>query len=314
MPLNVFSITLLGEDTDDAEDDSSMNAFTTCFTEIDLEDDSECSKEDGNEELTIEELKMLRKEDTEARAIQKERIQDLMKENERLMSIISSLKLKLKEVQNDYDQTIKSVKMLNSGTENLDSILKSGQNSSHRYGLGFDASTSSLKSTFGIKFVPALRKAESKTTLTTTVGSPPAKSSERICYYCGRRVMEMINVMVNDFESTAIRTYDEDDETRNILEKSSTLPVEVPKVDDQADSTNINSKIISKEVIADNFELVPSAHVRKNHPSSSIIGDPSAEIITRKRENVDYSKMIVDLCYTSAIESSTIDVALKDEY
>ncbi|XP_050938640.1 uncharacterized mitochondrial protein AtMg00820-like [Cucumis melo] len=51
-----------------------------------------------------------------------------------------------------------------------------------------------------------------------------------------------------------------------------------------------------------------------NHPSSSILGDPSAGIITRKKEKVDYSKMITDLCYTSAIECSTIDVALKDEY
>ncbi|TYK18161.1 gag-pol polyprotein [Cucumis melo var. makuwa] len=54
-----------------------------------------------------------------------------------------------------------------------------------RYGLGFDALASSFKSTFGVKFVPALRKAESETTLTTTIVSPPAKSPGRICYYCG---------------------------------------------------------------------------------------------------------------------------------
>ncbi|KAA0051590.1 putative mitochondrial protein [Cucumis melo var. makuwa] len=81
-----------------------------------------------------------------------------------------------------------------------------------------------------------------------------------------------------------------DDETLNMPEDSSTLLVEVPKVDDQADD------------------------VRKNHPPSSIIGNPLAGIITRKREKVDYSKMIVYLCYTSAIEHSTVDVALKDEY
>ncbi|KAA0061829.1 putative mitochondrial protein [Cucumis melo var. makuwa] len=93
-----------------------------------------------------------------------------------------------------------------------------------------------------------------------------------------------------------------------------TLPVEVPKADAQTDGADINSKTISKEVIVDNSELVPSAHVRKNHPSSSIIGDPSARIITKKKEKVDYSKRITDLCHTSAIEPSTIDVALKDEY
>ncbi|KAL4014657.1 hypothetical protein IC575_026866 [Cucumis melo] len=126
--------------------------------------------------------------------------------------------------------------------------------------------------------------------------------------------MKTINIVVNDFELTAIRIYDEEDETLNMPEDSSTLSVEVPKVDDQVDGTDINSKIISKEVIADNSELVPSAHMRNNHPPSSIIGDPSAGIITRKREKVNYSKMIADLCYISVIEPSTVDVALKDEY
>ena len=126
--------------------------------------------------------------------------------------------------------------------------------------------------------------------------------------------METTNVVVNDLESTAKRTYDENDKTPNMSVDSSTLPAEVPKVDAQADGANINSKTISKEVIADNYELVPSAHVRNNHPSSSIIGDSSAGVITRKKEKLDYSKMIAHLCYTSVIEPSTVDVALKDEY
>ena len=69
-----YHATLLDEDTNDTKDGSSMNAFTACFTEIDLVNDSGCSNEDGDEDLTFEELKMLRKEDTEAKAIQKERI------------------------------------------------------------------------------------------------------------------------------------------------------------------------------------------------------------------------------------------------
>ncbi|TYK11800.1 gag-pol polyprotein [Cucumis melo var. makuwa] len=124
-------------------------------------------------------------------------------------------------------------------------------------------------------------------------------------------VMETINGLVNDFESAATQTYDEDDETLNIRLDSST---KVLKADPQADGTSINSNTTSKEVIADNSELVSSAHMRKNHPPSSIIGDPSAAITTRKKEKVDYSKMIADLCYTSTIEPSTVIVALKDEY
>ena len=95
---------------------------------------------------------------------------------------------------------------------------------------------------------------------------------------------------------------------------NSLCPVEVPKTDALIDDASMNSKKISKEVIADNPEFVPSAHVKKNHLSSSIIGDPVAGIITRKKEKVDYLKMIADLCYTSDIEPSTVDIALKDEY
>ncbi|KAA0059924.1 Peptidase aspartic, catalytic [Cucumis melo var. makuwa] len=398
-----YHATLSDEDTDDTEDDSSMNAFTTCFTEIDLIDDSGCSNEDGNKDLSFEELKMLRKEDIKARAIQKERIQDLMEENERLMSVIASLKLKLKEVQNEYDQTIKYVNMLNSGTENLDSILKSGQNSSSKYGLGFDASVSSRNSTsevsgcsrrmigngsffselkecvsgyvtFGdgargriiakgnidknnlpclndVRYVDGLkanlisvsqlqgysvnfsktgcvvtdkdnqvlmkgrrqedkcyhlkgksdtvkiciglclnlqcekgkkiikirsdhgkefdnedlnsfcqseaykeyhRKWDVKSEQGIFLGYSQNSRAYRVFNNRSGTVIETINVMVNDFESTTKRTYDEDDETLNMPVDSSTLPAEVLKVDAQADGIDINSKTISKEVIADN--------------------------------------------------------------
>ncbi|KAA0066043.1 gag-pol polyprotein [Cucumis melo var. makuwa] len=70
------------------------------------------------------------------------------------MGVISSLKVQLKEIQNVYDQTIKSVKMLNSGTDSLDSILNSGHNGSSKYGLGFDALTRGVKITPEVKFVP----------------------------------------------------------------------------------------------------------------------------------------------------------------
>ena len=65
------------KDSDDAEVDHGMNAFTSCITEINIDDDSEYSDNDEDEDLLLEKLKMLRKEDTEAKAIQKERIQDL---------------------------------------------------------------------------------------------------------------------------------------------------------------------------------------------------------------------------------------------
>ena len=52
----------------------------------------------------------------------------------------------------------------------------------------------------------------------------------------------------------------------------------------------------------------------KNNSSSLIIGDPSVGIITRRKDKVDYLKMIANLCYTSTIEPTSVEVALKDEY
>ena len=182
-----FHATLSDEETDDSEEDNNMNAFTVCITETDSGDESECSMEICDKNLTFEELKVLWKEDYEARAIQKERIQDLMEENEQLMSVISSLKLKLKEVQCEYDQTLKSVKMLNSETENLDVILISGQNGLNKYGLGFDASARKINTTTEIKFVPASVNDKTDTVTTTKVVSPSAKTTKWICHYCGQK-------------------------------------------------------------------------------------------------------------------------------
>ncbi|KAA0067335.1 gag-pol polyprotein [Cucumis melo var. makuwa] len=58
-------------DHDDDEDDHGMNSFIACITKINSKADSERSDIDEDEELTLEELKMLRKEDSEARAIKK---------------------------------------------------------------------------------------------------------------------------------------------------------------------------------------------------------------------------------------------------
>ncbi|KAA0035264.1 gag-pol polyprotein [Cucumis melo var. makuwa] len=145
---------LSDEDPYDSEEDNDMNAFTIRITKTNFEDESESSKENCDNELTFEKLKVLWKEDSEARTVQKVKIQELMKENEHLMSVISSLKLKLREVQNEYDQTMNSVKMLNFGTVNLDLILRSGQTNSSKYGLDFDSLVRNVNPTTKIKFVP----------------------------------------------------------------------------------------------------------------------------------------------------------------
>ncbi|KAA0067336.1 gag-pol polyprotein [Cucumis melo var. makuwa] len=96
-------------------------------------------------------------------------------------------------------------------------------------------------------------------------------------------------------------------------EVTSTPLDEMSKGDSQPDSAKTDSNI-TDEVINNETVLVPSAHVKKNHPSSFIIGDPSAGITTRRKEKVDYMKLIADLCYVSAIEPTSVENALKDEY
>ncbi|TYK21443.1 gag-pol polyprotein [Cucumis melo var. makuwa] len=525
--------------------------------------DGECSDIDEDKELTLEELKILRKEDSEAKTIQKERIQDLMDENERLMGIISSLKVKLKEVQNVYDQTIKSGKMLNSGTDSLDSILSLGQNGSSKYGLGFDTSTRGVKIIPEVKFVPASVEETTDPSCKKLSVYTGAKFSRWVYYYCDRRghirsfcykllrdrrhqqrpklvnqqnkymtikrnddvrgthwiwrvkasekcnvafttvqthvdaclclnlqrekgqkiirirsdhgkefdnedlnnfcqtggihhkfvvpitpqqngvvewrnitlqemarvmihaknlplnfwaeavntachihnrvttrsgmtvtlyelckgrkpnvkyfhifgstcyiladreyhrkwdaksgqgiflgysqnsrayrvfniksgtVMETINVVVNDFESNVNQFNIEDDETHVTPEVTSTPLDEMPKGESQLHSAKTDSSI-TDEVINNETMLVPSAHVKKNHPSSSIISDPSAGITTRRKEMLNIAGPISlpfqgkrkfwikeevqnykDLCYVSAIEPTSVENSLKDEY
>ncbi|KAA0065371.1 putative mitochondrial protein [Cucumis melo var. makuwa] len=126
-------------------------------------------------------------------------------------------------------------------------------------------------------------------------------------------VMETINVVINDLDS-AIKQMNDEDETPNMSEARTTSTVEVSKADNPSDDPGKSLEKSSEEIITKKSELIPSAHVKKNHPASSIIGDPSAGMHTRKKEKIDYMKMVADLCYTSTIEPFTIDSTLKDEY
>ena len=41
--------------------------------------------------------------------------------------------------------------------------------------------------------------------------------------------------------------------------------------------------------MTDEEENAPSAHVQRNHTSSSIIGDPSVDITIKKKDMIDYA-------------------------
>ncbi|KAA0045419.1 putative mitochondrial protein [Cucumis melo var. makuwa] len=99
--------------------------------------------------------------------------------------------------------------------------------------------------------------------------------------------METINFVVNDFESNVNQFNIEDDETHVTPEVTSTPLDEMPKGKSQLNSAKTDSSITNK-VINNETVFVPSAHVKKNHPSSSIIDDPSARITTRRKEKYVY--------------------------
>ncbi|KAL0537689.1 hypothetical protein IC582_026674 [Cucumis melo] len=129
-----------------------------------------------------------------------------------------------------------------------------------------------------------------------------------------RMVMETINVVVNNSESTYKRSDDDNDSAPTVTMVPDTTIVDMSKADTGTNSVDKSLKSTPREATTEETEPIPSSHVRKNHPSSSIIGDSSAGITTRKKDKVDYTKMIVGLCYTSAIEPTSVDAALKDEY
>ncbi|TYK05471.1 Copia protein [Cucumis melo var. makuwa] len=333
--------------------------------------ESEYSDNDEDEEITLEKLKMLRKEDSEARAIQKERIQDLMEGNERLMGVISSLKVKLRGQNGsskyglEFDAPTRSVKITPEGqkiirirsdhgkefdSEDLNNFCQS-EGIHHEFAAPITLQQNgvverknrtlqemarvmihakSLPLNFWAEAVNTACHIHNKVTTRsgTTVtlyelwkGSKPnvkyfhifgstcyiladieyhrkwdVKSDQGIFLGYSKNsrayrafniksgtTMETINVMVNDFESNVNQLNIEDDETYVTPDVTSTLLKKIPKDDSHLDSTKTNSKI-TDEVINNETVLVPSAHVKKNHPSSSIIDDPSARITTRRKE------------------------------
>ncbi|TYK30409.1 gag-pol polyprotein [Cucumis melo var. makuwa] len=158
------------------------------------------------------------------------------------------------------------------------------------------------------------RKWDAKSEQGLFLGSSQNSRAYKVFNNRTETVMETINIVVNDSEYTNKKIDDEEDETPKVTLAPTSTPADVSKADIETTNSNLCSKYTSKEAVVEGTLPIPSSHVWKNHPSSSIIGDPSAGITTRKKDKIDYSKMIIDLCYTSAIEPTSVEAALKDEY
>lgn len=87
--------------------------------------------------------------------------------------------------------------------------------------------------------------------------------------------------------------------------------------DDSTMSEVINSnggnKDISSTNLSDIHVITPSTHVLNDHLSSSIIGEISSGITTRKKEHCDYAKIIANIGFTSQIKPASVTEALKDD-
>ncbi|CAM8907435.1 unnamed protein product [Rhodiola kirilowii] len=60
--------------------------------------------------------------------------------------------------------------------------------------------------------------------------------------------------------------------------------------------------------------LQPSSRIQKNHPLSSIIGNPHDKIRTRGKPHINYREMINHSCYLSKVEPKNVKEALQDDH
>ena len=54
--------------------------------------------------------------------------------------------------------------------------------------------------------------------------------------------------------------------------------------------------------------------MKKNYPFENIIDDLSSRVTTRRKDKVDYLKLIGKACFILSIEPKNINEALKDEF
>ncbi|GAA0181582.1 hypothetical protein LIER_42280 [Lithospermum erythrorhizon] len=128
------------------------------------------------------------------------------------------------------------------------------------------------------------------------------RNSRSLTVYSKRTqvILESINVKVI-YEDTPSDDEDQPDVRRTVT-------------DNQADQTN-TEHTVNPSVNASGIE--PATRIQKNHPTDNIIGRLEEDMTTRKKDRVDYRKMIgllEETCFISKEEPKDVKAALIDEH
>ncbi|KAA0060049.1 F9C16.17 [Cucumis melo var. makuwa] len=193
------------------------------------------------------------------------------------------------------------------------------------------------------------RKWDSKSDRGIFLGYSTNSRAYRVYNQRTKIVMEFINVIISDLGKEPNRNLDDEDEafwdslshkSVDAESESTSLTRETTYSPPHSDSNRIDMSTPSTSVNhyetcegeaavsasqhtpertvgstdSPKHKLMPHTNIAKSHPSSFIIEDVHSGIITRKKERKDYAKMVVNICYTSSLEPTTVSVALTNEH
>ncbi|CAM8923678.1 unnamed protein product [Rhodiola kirilowii] len=270
-------------------------------------------------------------------------IDDLKKKNDalrqrevNLLNIMDALKCEIETEKLVHAETLeelnnlkKSVKMLNSGTKDLDSILGAQRTSGGYKGLGFTGASGSGKTTFV--------KTELQSHVVLAEHFPQRKATwypsrkqkqnvvlrrdERICYYCNKRghikprCYEFLSYL-RKLKQKPIPQVRQVWRVKQRSEKQHVAPTPNPEValnkaseylaekDDQTDE-----EAESETPLATSRILQPSRSVEMNHPFAEVIGEPNDGIQTRSKQ-AKFQEPAGFTCFMSTVKPKHIKVAV----
>ncbi|CAM8954176.1 unnamed protein product [Rhodiola kirilowii] len=270
-------------------------------------------------------------------------IDDLKKKNDalqrrevNLLNIVDALKCEIETEKLVHAETLeelnnlkKSVKMLNSGTKNLDDILGAQRTSSSYKGLGFTGASSSGKTTF-VKakpkshVVPAEHLTRRKATWYPSRKQKQnvvRRRDERICYHCNKRghikprCYEFLSYL-KKLKQKPVPQVKQVWRVKQRSEKQHVAPTLNPEVvlnkaseylaekDDQTDE-----EAESETPPATSRILQPSRSVEMNHPFAEVIGEPNDGIQTQSNQ-AKFQDPAGFTSFISTVKSKNIKVAV----